>query len=130
MGSPRTPVRSMVPLDTWGSLRDLSNAGVRLTEGTELVIHDASDELEDLEGRAVAYYDPERAWWYAELEDGFDYVPARDRSPVTTFLCLDCRTDLGVPHADGGVVARRVENCPTCGLSIQTAIAAPDEQPL
>ena len=67
MQSPRDAARSMVPLDTWGSLRDLSNAGIKLREGTELVIHDASDDEEDLEAEAVAYYDPERKWWYAEL---------------------------------------------------------------
>lgn len=116
----------MVPLDTWGSLRDLSNAGVRLTEGTVLVIHDASDEEEDLEGRAVAYYDPERAWWYAELQQGFEYVPARDRTPVTVFLCLGCRTDTGWPHGGGAIIQLdRVETCPTCGLSSASALAPP-----
>ena len=126
MGSPRDTSRSMVPLDTWGSLRDLSNAGTRLHEGTQLVIHDASDEAEDLEADATAYYDPARQWWYAELEDEYAYVPARDRSPVTSFLCLGCRTDLG-PEAliSPCAVVQRHRDCPQCGLAIVAAIAPP-----
>lgn len=117
----------MVPLDTWGSLRDLSNAGIQLRTGTELVIHDGSDELEDLEAEAIAYYDEERQWWYAELEHGYAYVPAVDRTPVKTFLCLGCRLDLGpealMPEA---AVMKRYDKCPRCGLSILTAIAPPE----
>ncbi len=108
----------MVPLDTWGSLRDLSNAGIRLHEGTALVIWDASDETEDLEARAVACYEPERSRWCAEFEE-YEYVPAGNRSP-RTFLCLDCRTDLG------SRAARAIdEHCPDCGLPIRAAIEAP-----
>jgi hypothetical protein len=52
------------------------------------MIHDASDDEEDLEAEAVAYYDPERKWWYAELITSYVYVPARDRTPATSFLCM------------------------------------------
>lgn len=123
MASPREPTRSMVPLDTWGSLRDLSNAGIKLSEGTRLVIYDESDEIEDLEANAIAQYDTTRSWWYAQFEEDLAYVPARDRSPVTRFLCLGCRADLG-PHAlVPEAPKQRYENCPHCGLSIESAIA-------
>ena len=104
----------------------LSNAGLKLREGTRLVIHDASDELEDLEANATAYYDRSRTWWYAELEHELGYVPARDRSPVTSFLCLACRADLG-PDAliSDGAIVKRHSACPRCGLSLLAAIAPP-----
>lgn len=126
MGSPRDPTRSMVPLDTWGSLRDLSNAGIKLREGTRLVIHDASDDVEDLEADATAFYDPERRWWFAELEHKLTYVPARDRAPVASFFCLGCRADLG-PEAtiSAGAVVQRHRDCPACGVEILAAIAPP-----
>lgn len=123
MASPRDPSRWMVPLDTWGSLRDLSNAGVALREGLPLVIHADSDEDEDLEADAVACFDHDRGYWYAELEGEIRYVPAYERS-VTRFLCLGCRADLGAEArvragAGGG-------RCPRCGHLIRAAIAAPD----
>jgi CheY-like chemotaxis protein len=126
MESPRDATRSMVPLDTWGSLRDLSNAGIRLREGMRLVIHDASDEVEDLEADVTTFYDPERRWWFAELERALAYVPAHDRSPVTTFLCLGCRADLGsrVQGAFGAMV-QGSGHCPHCGVSTTAAIAPP-----
>ncbi|HLM59214.1 MAG TPA: hypothetical protein VK308_00280 [Pyrinomonadaceae bacterium] len=55
--SPRNHERSAVALDTFGSLRDLSNAGIKLKEEMPLIIFDWSDENEDLEGHCTAYYD-------------------------------------------------------------------------
>lgn len=125
MESPRDGSRSIVPLDTWGSLRDLSNAGTKLQEGMKLLIHMDSDETEDVEADAVAYFDRDRSWWYAELESDIRDVPAYDRS-VTQFLCVGCRSDLG-PEAlvPDSAMRKRYEQCPKCGLSIQSAIAAP-----
>ena len=125
MESPRDSTRSIVPLDTWGTLRDLSNAGIKLQEGLKLVIHMDSDESQDVEADAIAYFDRGRNWWYAELESEIRDVPAYDRS-VTQFLCLGCRSDLG-PEAlvPGSPIRRRYEQCPSCGQSIQSAIAPP-----
>jgi hypothetical protein len=125
MGSPRDAARSIVPLDTWGSLRDLSNAGIKLHEGLKLVIHMDSDEVEDIEADAVTYFDRERNWWYAELESEIRDVPAYERS-VTQFLCLGCRSDLGPEAlAPGTAVRKRYEQCPSCGQPVQAAIATP-----
>src|SRR3954464_9009464 len=52
-----SPARYSVALDTYGTLRDLSTAGIRLTEGLELLVWDESDESEDLEGEAIARFD-------------------------------------------------------------------------
>ena len=125
MESPRAPSRTIVPLDTWGSLRDLSNAGIKLHDGLKLVVHMDSDQTEDIEADAVACFDHERNWWYAELESEIRDVPAYDRS-VTQFLCLGCRLDLG-PEAlvPDGVISKRYEHCPSCGQSIRSAIEAP-----
>ena len=125
MESPRDSSKSIVPLDTWGSLRDLSNAGVRLQEGLKLVVHMDSDETEDIEADAVAHFDRERRWWYAELESEIRDVPAYDRS-VTEFLCLGCRLDLGpLALVPDSAPPKRYEHCPKCGLSIQSATAPP-----
>jgi hypothetical protein len=125
MECPRDAARSSIPLDTWGSLRDLSNAGIKLHEGLQLVIHMDSDEVEDIEADAVAYFDREHNWWYAELESEIRDVPAYDRS-VTQFLCLGCRFDLGpLALVPDSATPKRYEHCPRCGLSIQSAIDAP-----
>jgi hypothetical protein len=125
MESPRDSSRWIVPLDTWGSLRDLSNAGIKLHDGLKLVIHMDSDESEDIEADAVAYFDRERSWWYAELESEIRDVPVYDRS-VTQFLCLGCRSDLGpLALVPDSATPKRYEHCPTCGQSFESAIAAP-----
>lgn len=56
-----------IPLDTLGSLRDLTNAGIRLRDGTALTVVDASDEEEDLEADAAAHYDATAGVWLAVL---------------------------------------------------------------
>ena len=81
--SPRNHARYAVALDTFGSLPDLSNAGIRLTEEMPLVIFDWSDENEDLEGHCTVYYDWQRQCWWAELdEQGVLDVPRDERKPV------------------------------------------------
>ena len=50
--SPRDSGRTAVVLDTFGSLRDLCNAGLILSEGMPLIAVDWSDENEDLEWSA------------------------------------------------------------------------------
>ena len=93
--SPRNPELLGVPLDTYGSLKDLSNAGVRLQEGVQLVIFDWSDEDEDLEGHCTVYYDWRRQFWWAELDErGYLYVPRDERTKITNFLCLGCQSNL------------------------------------
>ncbi len=116
---------ALVPLDTLGSLRDLSNAGVRLTPGAPLQVYDESDVDEDLEADAIARFDSRRAVWLAELSPaGFRYVPRGARSGADEFHCLRCRRDLG-PDMDpddrwpGGLV------CPYCGTSLTEAVAPP-----
>ena len=58
----KNPKRTAVVLDTFGSLRDLSNAGLVLKEGMSLVAVDESDEEEDLEDHGTAAYDHDRNW--------------------------------------------------------------------
>lgn len=50
---PKRPDRTAVVLDTFGSLRDLSNASVRLRDGLALIGVDGSDDDEDLEGHGT-----------------------------------------------------------------------------
>lgn len=81
--SPTRPDGLAVVLNTMGSLRELSNAGIRLTEGLPLIGVDASDDLEDLEGHGVARYDGVNQWWLIDFdEQGVRYVPAGARIPV------------------------------------------------
>jgi hypothetical protein len=120
-----SPPRYSVALDTLGSVRDLSNRGLRLVDGLQLLVWDASDESEDLEGEAVARFDPESGVWWADvMPEGYRYVPKRERLTVSGFLCLGCRRDLGIDGSPGGW-APRAQDCPYCGTDIRAAIAPP-----
>lgn len=95
--------RLAVALDTAGTVRDLSNTGLRLAEGIVLTVYDWSDEDEDLEAEATARYDPDDRLWWAELgPDGDAYVPKRDRAVDSRFLCLGCRYDLAFDPGNRG----------------------------
>src|SRR5262245_50876386 len=94
---PRNPERTAVVLDTFGSLRDLSNAGLLLKEGLPLIAVDWSDDDEDLEGHGTAQYDRTQKWWVVEFDElGVRYVPAGDRSAVNKFLCVNCQRPLPI----------------------------------
>ena len=91
----RNPNRLMVPLDTWGSLRDLMNAWIRLREGTTFVIYDQSDETEDLEADVSVFYDAPQKRWIAEISDaGIRYVPRQPPEETAEFMCWGCRKNL------------------------------------
>jgi hypothetical protein len=122
--SPRNCERTAVVLDTFGSLRDLSNAGLVLKEGLPLIAVDESDDNEDLEGHGTAQYDRDRKWWVVEFDDiGVRYVPAGDRTPVKTFNCVNCRESL-----PGELLHEKLDpraSCPSCGTSVLAAYAPP-----
>ena len=68
MSSSRNKNLSAIPLDAYGSLRDLTNQQVRLKEGMALVVYADSAEGEDLEADCVVYYDSRHKWWMAEID--------------------------------------------------------------
>lgn len=124
--SPHKAARLLVPLDTVGSVRDLSNAGLRLRDGLQLTICDWSDEEEDLEAAATASYDHARRVWLAELgPEGYSYVPKGDRTPDSRFLCLGCRHDNGPAPNSAAALPLPPPTCPHCGLKGDSAIAPP-----
>jgi hypothetical protein len=124
--SARTPGRRAVALDTFGTLRDLSNAGLRLHEGDPLVVYDWSDENEDLEGHGTTYFDAHMLIWFVELDErGVLYVPAHDRTRDRRFLCLECRADFEANASDAGVVSSRAATCGQCGTPIDEAFTPP-----
>jgi hypothetical protein len=117
----KNPDRTAVVLDTFDSLRDLSNAGLVLSECLPLIAVDASDENEDLEGHGTAQYDVDHKWWVVEFDElGVRYVPAGDRSPVKEFLCVKCRQ----PFPDGQARSHGA-SCSSCGTSVLAAYALP-----
>ena len=121
---PRNPERTAVVLDTFGSLRDLSNAGVILRVGLPLIAVDWSDDHEDLEGHGTAQYDYERKWWVVEFDEvGVRYVPAGDRSAVNKFSCVSCLRPLPIsmPHEAFDPKA----SCASCGTSVLAAYSSP-----
>ena len=121
---PKTPGRTAVVLDSFGSLRDLANAGIVLREGLPLVAVDASDESEDLEGRGTAEYDSTNDWWVVEFdEEGVRYVPAGDRTVVREFKCVSCNEPLHELITSKGLKLGDI--CPTCGTPIHAPIARP-----
>jgi hypothetical protein len=120
----RDPHRTAVVLDTLGTLRDLSNAGIVLREDLPLIAVDASDDKEDLEGHGTACYDLARKRWLLEFDaQGVRYVPAGDRTPVDTFRCVHCAalfTDHIVQGRSGPAGV-----CSFCGTSVFAALAPP-----
>jgi hypothetical protein len=126
---PVNPAATAVVLDTYGSVRDLANAGVALSVGLPLIGVDWSDEMEDLEGHGTAQYDAFRKWWVIEFDaHGVRYVPAGDRTPLTIHRCLGCRVDMGCVRGSGGMMGsdgRSVPCCSTWGTPIDAPIAAP-----
>lgn len=125
--SPRNPAKLAVALDTFGTLRDLSNAGVRLQDGVMLIIFDYSDDEEDLENFVTVYWEKARNRWLAEFtEDEVVYIPKRERIEITEFLCLKCRTPLQAYIEKNGMNNDSV--CPNCGEKIVTAIEPPEEE--
>lgn len=123
----RDPTRVAVVLDTFGTARDLSNAGVTLHEGCELIAYDWSDDEEDLEGHGTAHFDPLHRWWVAEFdEEGVRYVPKRDRTPVTMFRCICCRQEIPPRQAAATILPGSASDvCPSCSTPIFAAIAPP-----
>lgn len=121
----RDPARTAVVLDTFGTARDLANAGIVLHEGCELITYDWSDDDEDLEGHGTAYFDPVRRWWVVEFdEQGVRYVPKQDRTLVTVFRCVDCRQDLS-PWLASQRGRSADDICPSCSTPIFAPIAPP-----
>lgn len=121
---PKNPGRIAVVIDTFGSLRDLANAGIILHEGLSLIAVDASDELEDLEGHGTAEYDPINDWWVVEFDEiGVRYVAIGDRTPVTEFRCVSCRAPLQDLIKTKGL--KLGDTCPICGTPIHAPIARP-----
>jgi DNA-directed RNA polymerase subunit RPC12/RpoP len=124
ISSSRTKKLFAVPLDTYGSLKDLTNQQIKLKEGMALVIYTDSAENEDLEADCVAYYDSLHKLWMAEIKGEIRYVPTHtDLWNQKEFLCLQCRKDLEPYFKEHG---RNLETCcPNCGLSIFTSTLAP-----
>lgn len=121
---PKNLDRTAVVLDTFGSLRDLANAGLVLREGLPLIAVDRSDDEEDLEGHGTAEYDPVRKWWVVEFdEQGVRYVPAGIRDPVVEFRCVSCRQPLAEMNAH--TAFSTAATCPICGTSILAPYAPP-----
>jgi hypothetical protein len=122
-GSPRTPKRSAIGLDTFGTLKDLAREGIPLREGLRLVVYDESDDKEDLEADGEVFFDRERGRWFAELgEPGYRYVPKRDRDIIKNFPCIYCRVALD-DHVKSGL--EMGEPCPSCGRPIHDPLRPP-----
>jgi hypothetical protein len=121
---PKTPGSTAVVLDTFGSLRDLANAGVVLHSGLPLIAFDQSDETEDLEGHGTAEFDYENNWWVVEFDpSGISDVAAGDRTSVVEFKCVSCKARLDDQINERGLKLGDV--CYACGVPIHSPIAPP-----
>jgi DNA-directed RNA polymerase subunit RPC12/RpoP len=125
VNGPKTLGSTAVVLDTFGSLRDLANAGIVLSQGMQLSAFDISDETEDLEGHGTAEFDYENNWWVIEFDHlGVRYVVACERSQSTEFRCVACQADLLEKIEKQGL--NLGDTCPTCNKPIHAPIAPPD----
>ena len=110
-----------------GSLRELSNASLVLTDGLKIQVYDWSDENEDLEADCTVFFDPGTGFWFAEFdESGFRYVPARTRSSDQSFRCWSCSEDLNEHISSNGL--KIGDQCPFCDAKIHWPIMSPDER--
>jgi len=120
----KNPERTAVVLDTYGSLKDLSNLGVILKIDLPIIAFDASDEDEDLEGHGTAQFDSIHKWWVVEFDEvGVRDVPAGDRTPIKKFLCVSCREDLY--NFSQGKMVNVTSPCPNCGEDIRKPYESP-----
>jgi hypothetical protein len=120
----RNPDRTAVVLDTFGTLRDLCNAGVILSVDLPLIAVDWSDETEDLEGHGTAQFDTKNQWWVVEFDElGVRHVRAGSRDEPNFFLCVSCRFDLRDLLASADDAFSR--NCPSCGTPIRAPLDPP-----
>jgi hypothetical protein len=123
VAGPKDPGRRAIVLDTIGTLRDLSNAGIYLREGMPLVGTDASDEVEDLEGHGTAWYDDVNGRWVLELDaEGIRYVPTVRTITDDRFLCAKCRVDLTIQVSKGLTTG---DTCFACGVLIHAPLSPP-----
>lgn len=122
--SSQTHGMSAVPLDSYGSLRDLSNQQVRLQEGLSIVIYADSSEQEDLEADATVYFDSNLGLWLAEIDEGrIRHVPIHASWNKAEFLCIQCRRNLESHFEEQG--RNQQTTCPNCGVEITTAVKPP-----
>ena len=124
---PSNQERTAVVLDTFGSLRDLSNAGVRLKIGLPLIAFDQSDDNQDLEGHGTAQYDTKHKRWVVEFDElGVRYVPARGQRSQDTLLCINCREP--VPGITSAIMGKPETLCSLCGTNVFSPFAAPEPE--
>lgn len=121
---PCNPHRQAVVLDTFGSLRDLANAGQILWEGLPIIAVDWSDEAEDLEGHGTAQFDRVNERWVVEFDEaGVRYVPAGARVPVQVYRCVSCGNSLPIFTPDEAFDS--TASCASCGTGVLAAYAPP-----
>ncbi len=121
--SPRDPYAKAVPLNTYGSLCDLSQLGIVLAEGMGLTLYDRYDATRDVEAESTAFYDAAQRAWFAELDGGGPhYVPA-SRARRSPLFCLDCRLELEAMVVTQGLATDTT--CPMCGASALKPLQPP-----
>lgn len=120
----------LVHLDRMGTLRDLSAACLKLTEGLKLRLRSDSTEEEDLEVDAIVRWiaNPnalDGGYWVGEFEqDSIRDVPAtRTRSVKEWFPCASCGRNLAGEFAQFGLDSST--RCSACGTRVHELIAAP-----
>ena len=115
----------VVPLDTYGTLKGLTNQKIRLKEGMELVIYMDSADDEDLEAKSIVHFDPSNQFWVAEInKDDILYVPGHQEWHQEEFLCFQCRKNLEPFFEKHG--RNKQTCCPDCGFSIFYPISPPE----
>lgn len=120
----RTSNLFAIPLDTYGSLRDLSNQGIRLVDGLSLTVYMDSAEQEDIEADVVVYFDETNKCWLAEGDRKLiREVPLHAFKDENVFLCFKCRNNLNTFFKENDRKEDTI--CPHCELSIMYSISPP-----
>ncbi len=112
----------VIPLTTYGSLRELSNLGLCLRDGLELIVYMDSDENEDIEADAVVRYSTKYKCWLAVIHGEIRDVPITNNE-FSTFCCSKCKYEL-YPIIKNGLNIG--DTCPKCNTPIHSVIAPPE----
>jgi len=120
--SPRNEKKDCIPLITIGSLQDLSNLGLVLTEGLHILVYMDSSEVEEIESDAEVYYSSKMKCWLAELIGEIRDVPTVPNDP-NEFNCISCQTTLHDHIRSNGLNWGDV--CPKCSKPIHQPILPP-----
>ncbi len=122
--SPRSSSMMALYLHYRGTLADLGQLRLALSEGLEVDVYSDSDEHEDLEVTGLVRFDHSSGMWFVEFEnDAVRYVPTRPGTHDRIMECWTCGADLTQQIHDRGLSLG--DRCDACGVRVHAPLDPP-----